>query len=469
MLYVSTLNKLALGIGLLLAMALSGCATKAPVTPYVKPVVIRPGKIAILPFSNLTDNGDAAKAMEGISRIAFIQFTPMEVATTDEVREARTQLNIASFPGRTKIRELRQLLGVDYLVVGTIYTFVPGDFPAVSLNVRVLDTETGDAVWAINVEKKGKDPRDLFDAGRIRSVHMLAQTVMEEIARSFSRSVTGAGGKEPASPVFMVSSTPPDRKHDVELSPVATKQESGEVPPAAPSQATVEVPAPAVSQPEQPEKFKRNVVPQQMEEKAPPASADEKKAAEAEPASETPAIAQITATPAPPADVAAAVPAPLEAPASPALPSPAPSGEPLFESRHEETAGENIQAQPESSVAPPADIPPAVVAIKEINVIPDGFEIITGQAIADYRTFALSKPPRLVIDIIGAISDKSRKLPLMGFRIKGARIGTYHGRLRVVLDGTKQISPYRIEKTDQGLKVIFVNLPAREKKRGAGL
>lgn len=706
------MSEFAVSAVLFLALALSGCTAAQSIKPYVKPIDIRAGKMAILPFNNLTNDSDAVNVIESASHIAFIQYTPMKIANPDEVREALTKLKIVSFPGKQKIKALRQMLGVDYLVVGTINSFIPGDSPVISLGVRVLDTETGDAVWAINLERKGKDAGNLFGAGRVRSVHMLAQMVSEEIARSFSRSIKRGSGKESGiseSTISKIATTkprdrklngkspapPPDeallpqetpsvieRKEAAEAlpavypesapqvtvpaiapppQPVVAREEAAvppkknpdaqssanvedqapaiakaaplaaektaepaatvkapaplgtaggdqpvmagnkkepAVPPsaappsaappsaapssAAPSQTAAPVPVPAASQPPRPE-APREDVPQKQKAPAanekqaaaavakaqpPPAiisveaaaqladgheepNAKTKVVASPDPSALSTAIAQGVGKPAEPSAIAVVVPTSTvsgeekpartaekmevaeAAPVASLLPAQSPrpvqpeaageSAGPLQKpsvvtsranGEKEAAAGMKGAVQPvekvaepaatkvgappeamrhpqqlaEKEVAVPSQTPPVlpspasresapevrtaeqIAIVKEINVIADGFEIVTDGTVAGYKTFALRKPPRLVIDVVGAKSVMAGKIRLRGFGIKGARIGAYHGKLRIVLDGLREISPYRIEKTERGLKIIMRDsLPGRTKEgRGKG-
>lgn len=181
----------------LLLLTICGCAALPP-KPYVKANSIRPGKMAILPFENLTNHDGAGREFDDSAPIIFAQYTPMKIASPDAIQEAMKTQGKASSLTRYNLKSLRGALGVDYVMVGTVYEFAAGESPAIFVGVRVLDAKNGDTLWALRVTKKGR----LLDTG---SVHTLAITVIEEIARSFNESVSEERGKENGSSEVPVS------------------------------------------------------------------------------------------------------------------------------------------------------------------------------------------------------------------------------------------------------------------------
>lgn len=538
--YSGKIYKSSLQLILLLSLALSGCATKVPLKPYVKPNAVRPGKMAILPFENLSNSGEAAKVVDNLFHVTFIQYGTMKIADPDQVREALRKLKAGSFLKANQIKSLKRLLGVDYIMAGKVLEFVSGGSPSVSLSVRVLDTETGNLVWAINLSKKGKDTGDFLGGGKIRSVHMLAGMAIDEIAQSFNSAVaTGSrkesgfseitvakteesetGGRKPdarpaeapeaqtvptpvapvaeapgtptvptsAAPVAEAPSTPtaPTPAAPVAEEPVsaAEKKEAseqpatpviGQAPQPAVSGGIVAVPpqksadltsqsittqalVPAIPKTVLPEAPKEDVPLQQKGASIPSTVDGEKKAADRAKATPQPAEKS--------AEVAIkAIPALPEAVPQPVQPLIAKESAVTAQKPSDSPAPAIVEKKESPAVKSPT---PLVTTVKEINVIADGFEIVTAGTVAGYKTFALTKPPRLVIDVVGAKSVMAGKIQLRGFGIKGARIGTYHGKLRIVLDGLREISPYRIEKTERGLKIIMRNALPRGTKEGRG-
>ncbi len=125
-----------------------------------------------------------------------------------------------------------------------------------------------------------------------------------------------------------------------------------------------------------------------------------------------------------------------------------------------------LQATEPAPAPPPAERPeraptlPGKPVVTGIAIGDDGVEILSTEWIGDYRSFRLSQPARLVIDITGAVSGLgATKVPVNSFGFAAARIGSYPDRLRIVLDAAgKKLPPCRIVETDKGLKVIMGTL-----------
>ncbi|MBP1723955.1 MAG: pilQ [Deltaproteobacteria bacterium] len=124
--------------------------------------------------------------------------------------------------------------------------------------------------------------------------------------------------------------------------------------------------------------------------------------------------------------------APVEAkaPAAPAAPKPAP-------------AAADGRAMREIAVAEKGDF--LEVALKG------------GEALADYRSFQLPRPPRLVVDLPKVINATAKSLIEVGNPLlKDIRLGQYPEKLRLVFTfpGSK-IPPYQMAKNGEGLKVLL--------------
>lgn len=104
--------------------------------------------------------------------------------------------------------------------------------------------------------------------------------------------------------------------------------------------------------------------------------------------------------------------------------------------------------------AAPSPINPVVTAIEsqESSVV-----IRAGSGIAKYRTIALDKPQRLVIDIPGGASELAgSKIAIGKFGVGSVRVGANRGFLRVVLDSSQAVFPeHSVTTTAEGLAVMF--------------
>jgi outer membrane beta-barrel protein len=141
-----------------------------------------------------------------------------------------------------------------------------------------------------------------------------------------------------------------------------------------------------------------------------------------------------------PTPVPAPTPAPIEAP----LPAPVPEA-PL-----------TLTAEkPELAAAATA----GTIVLTGITIDKDSLEIVTSKHLGAYKTYTLSQPSRLVIDVADAVNALGvKRIPVHRFGITAVRFGTHPDFLRIVLDAAQgKLLPYRIEETGKGLKIIMTN------------
>ncbi|RII27932.1 MAG: hypothetical protein CXR31_06840 [Geobacter sp.] len=100
-------------------------------------------------------------------------------------------------------------------------------------------------------------------------------------------------------------------------------------------------------------------------------------------------------------------------------------------------------------------IPAGQITVTGISIDQDAIDIIATGRITRYRTFTLSQPARLVIDISDGINGLGAvRVPVHKFGILAVRFGNHPNFLRIVLDSAQgKLLPYRITETDNGLKI----------------
>uniref|UniRef100_A0A831UJZ2 Type IV pilus secretin PilQ n=1 Tax=Geobacter metallireducens TaxID=28232 RepID=A0A831UJZ2_GEOME len=151
---------------------------------------------------------------------------------------------------------------------------------------------------------------------------------------------------------------------------------------------------------------------------------------------------------APAAPVKAETPAPAAAP-GPAAPPPS------------EPVQETVSAKP-AEIAPPSAERKAADAITAITPRKDFLEIQTTGEVADFKTFRLAKPDRLVLDVFGVKAATAQKVvPVNTLGIGTVRVGAYPDKVRLVLDASGEtLPPFTVEKTAAGLAVVPSLAPA---------
>lgn len=164
--------------------------------------------LAVLPFADHTDEADAKTLFVSLieTRLARGNF---DLITTDDIRGTLRRLRIRSSGGAStaEAAAIVRELGARYLLLGSLDFFLPGVIPEAGFSARLLDTETMRIVWAASVAATGEDYAGLFGIGRVTSMEMLAEKLVEKAFAAFEETVDArrvAAEPQPGSPVFAV-------------------------------------------------------------------------------------------------------------------------------------------------------------------------------------------------------------------------------------------------------------------------
>jgi type IV pilus assembly protein PilQ len=103
-----------------------------------------------------------------------------------------------------------------------------------------------------------------------------------------------------------------------------------------------------------------------------------------------------------------------------------------------------------------------VKAISAITPLSDAIEISVNGGVDTFNTFKLTKPERLVLDILGAKSSMAANfVNINSLGIAKARIGITPEKVRIVFDAARERLPlYEVTKTDGGLRIRITEHPA---------
>lgn len=171
----------------------AGCA-KTSLTPYASKD-FKAGKMAILPFDNLSAAQGAAKTMENLVLVEFLKLPIFSIVEPGEVSSALSEARVrlaTNIPKETVLK-LGKDLGVDLLMLGVVHEHEMkrfsgagggGESPVVAVSVRILETQTGSIVWAANINRTGNDRETIFGIGKVQSINELAAQIAIELARS---------------------------------------------------------------------------------------------------------------------------------------------------------------------------------------------------------------------------------------------------------------------------------------------
>jgi TolB-like protein len=154
-------------LALLLSLTLAGCGGGMKVTRFSNPnfdfsFVER---VAVIPFDNQTGDRQSGLRATRLTITELLASGAVDVVEPGEVQAALTkitglQLNRAVTPSTEQIVSLGQALDVQALLLGAVTQSenlrsgsVP--IPVVTLDLRLVEVETGTTVWAATHSEKG--------------------------------------------------------------------------------------------------------------------------------------------------------------------------------------------------------------------------------------------------------------------------------------------------------------------------
>ena len=153
--------------GLLVAAFLVGCTSTIPPTEFTNPEIDFSfvQRVAVLPFENLSSDQQAGFRATRLTITELLASGALDVVEPGEVQAALIQsgtfqVGRTPIPSTEQIVSLGQALGVEALILGTVTQSenlrsgnVP--VPVVTLDLRMVEAETGATVWAATDSCKG--------------------------------------------------------------------------------------------------------------------------------------------------------------------------------------------------------------------------------------------------------------------------------------------------------------------------
>ncbi|UCD34452.1 MAG: hypothetical protein JSU90_09140, partial [Nitrospiraceae bacterium] len=151
-------------------------------------IPVERGRVAVMPFENLTDEGSAPERIAPLLMRELEQrgFTPVD---GDQLGAfiCRQRVRSSGFIPRELARKIRARFGTPAILAGSIISFsntMPVEFGVIA---RLIDTSDGRILWADYASATGEDFVTVLDLGRIHSVYELIPRVMNSLFLSFSR------------------------------------------------------------------------------------------------------------------------------------------------------------------------------------------------------------------------------------------------------------------------------------------
>jgi len=147
-----------------------------------------PHLVCVLPFANESKSPQAARVFAEVLAIRLAAAEGFEVVEPAHLRAAALKAHVASFRGigTEDLARLAASVGTSLFLRGTIYTYddVTGrgiDTPAISVEMSLVDAQTGRVLWAAQHERKGSDYTGLLLLGALSNAVTLADHTATEM------------------------------------------------------------------------------------------------------------------------------------------------------------------------------------------------------------------------------------------------------------------------------------------------
>lgn len=156
-------------------------------------------RAAVVPLENLTARADVG---ELLTRMLFAETAHLglfDLVEPGVVNQTLEDLRIrpTGTLSRTELQGLRDSLGLDYVMIGTVLESGTvhawdAEVPVVALALRLLDATTGRVVWADFGARSGDDRETVFGFGRETYGDKLAGAVIREMLETLHVRATQA-------------------------------------------------------------------------------------------------------------------------------------------------------------------------------------------------------------------------------------------------------------------------------------
>jgi len=149
-------------------------------------------KIAVLPFKNVSKYPEAGMIVTELFTVSLFKSGGFEPVIPGDIKNLMVNLKIRhrgeiNYKG---LSSFAKILRIDAVITGTVLEFtdpVGGSSPPiVSISARILDPAKEKILWYDHMRLDGDEKIIAFDWGKMRSVDMVAGTVVSELVRDIN-------------------------------------------------------------------------------------------------------------------------------------------------------------------------------------------------------------------------------------------------------------------------------------------
>ncbi len=178
----------------LLSGSIAGCAPEPRVYMNSELTLYDQTTVAILPFDNLTDVEGASRKVYDVFLVEFLGLKRFAVIDRGEVERVLSlqRIRFTSELTREQVQQIGKELHASLLVQGAVLEygmrqiqgFQIAEVPYITIVVKIIDSVSGDILWASTYSRNGNDTEKVFGLGRITSLNRLSEVMAREMVKS---------------------------------------------------------------------------------------------------------------------------------------------------------------------------------------------------------------------------------------------------------------------------------------------
>ncbi len=177
-----------------LVLFLVSCSQKEPKIIQLAPLPDSICRVAVMPFVNRTEYLDGNILFYRVFVSELAGLGEFEVVPEGDIRKVFRQIRVAPGlhqPNYDQMRIIGDYLDADILVSGIVLQMeeIPGkdeDIPYITVQLDILDAETGNTLWSIYHVRNGSQYRKVMHFGLINTITQLSKQTSEEILENWA-------------------------------------------------------------------------------------------------------------------------------------------------------------------------------------------------------------------------------------------------------------------------------------------
>ena len=179
----------------LLCLPLLSCGKRPVAVQELAPLSeMKICRIAVLPFTNLTDYRDGGVLLTRIFTAELFRLQDFQQPPEGDVREAYRQVGLNPYlqqPALEKLQFMRDFLGVEAFIAGHITEMgektVEGKLvPFMTVTMDLINAKTGTPLVKVHHQRSGEDYLKVLHFGLVTSMTELASLISGEIIKDFT-------------------------------------------------------------------------------------------------------------------------------------------------------------------------------------------------------------------------------------------------------------------------------------------